>query len=132
MKTAKLYLVTFEYEGSKFFKVGITTKGDVMERFKYSILKYNFKNFKIHKSSWFKSEEEAKLAEDKCFNEIKSNFPENNYVDAQGNHHFHNKWLDEKINGITEIRVYNVAEYQFAWNYIDTNGVNKFKDLVVS
>ena len=62
MTTAKIYLVTFEYEGSKFFKVGVTSKGDVMERFKYYILKYKLKNFKIHKSSWFKSEEEAKQA----------------------------------------------------------------------
>lgn len=132
MRTAKLYLVTFEYEGSKFFKVGITTKGDVMERFRYSIVKYNLKNFKIHKSSWFKSIEEAEKAEKDCFASIMKTFPENNYIDAKGNHFFHNKWLDEKINGITEIRVYNGAEYKFAWNFINTNGVNKYKDLVGS
>ena len=132
MTTAKLYLVTFEYEGTKFFKVGITTKGDVMERFKYAILKYKLMNFKIHKSSWFKSLDEAEKAEQQCFADIMQTFPENNYVDAQGNHYFHNKWLDEKINGITEIRVYNGAEYKFAWNFVDSNGVNKFKDLVGS
>ena len=59
-------------------------------------------------------------------------FPENNYVDAQGNHYFHNKWLNEQINGITEIREYNGKEYKFAWNYIHNNGVNKYQDLVGS
>ena len=129
MQTAKVYLVTFEYEGTKFFKVGSTQKGDVMDRFKYEISKYNLQNFKIHKSSWFKSLNEALIAEHKCFEDIKNTFPENNYVDAKGTHYFHNKWLKQKINGITEMRKYNGKEYKFAWNFIDKNGYNKYSEL---
>ena len=38
MKVYKLYLVQYYYLGKRYYKCGLTTKGDVMDRFKYDIL----------------------------------------------------------------------------------------------
>ena len=126
----KLYLVVFNYKGSKYFKAGVTSKSDVMERFKYDIIKYGLTEFKIRKSSWFKTEEEAKNAEDRLFTTIKDKFPDNNYVNKDGKHFFHNEWFEEKVNGITEMRKYNHKEIQVAYNFISENGARYYKDLV--
>lgn len=126
----KLYLVVFNYKGSKYFKAGITSKADVMERFKYDILKHGLTEFKIRKSSWFKTEEEAKEAEARLFTTIKDKFPDNNYVNKDGKHFFHNKWFEEKLNGITEMRKYDHKEVQEAYKFISENGVRYYKDLV--
>ena len=100
----KLYLVKFKYKGSLYFKGGITSKADVLERFRYDIQKYDLKEFKIMKSSWFRTEAEALDAEQRLFMTIITKFPENNYVDKDGNHRFHNFWLEENLGGISEIR----------------------------
>jgi len=125
----KLYLVNFKYKGKKYFKAGITGKGDVMDRFKYAIQKHRLEDFKIMKSSWFKTEQEAEKAESNLFETIMTLFPENNYVDKNGNHYFHNEWLNEKLNGITEIRKYNHKEVQTAFQFIAENGVRYYKQL---
>ena len=127
--TWKLYLVVFNYKGSKYFKAGITSKTDVNDRFKYAIQKHGLTEFKIRKSSWFKTEEEAREAERALFLTIMSMFPENNYVDKAGQHYFHNEWFEEKLNGITEIRKYNHKEVQEAYKFISENGARFYKDL---
>ena len=126
----KLYLVKFKYKGSLYFKGGITSKADVLERFRYDIQKYNLKEFKIMKSSWFRTETEAKDAEERLFMTIMTKFPENNYVDKDGNHRFHNFWSEENLGGISEMRKYNHKEVQEAYKFISENGVRFFKDLV--
>tara|TARA_R110000796_G_scaffold180250_1_gene296833 strand:+ start:323 stop:715 length:393 start_codon:yes stop_codon:yes gene_type:complete len=125
----KLYLVVFNYNGSKYFKVGITSKTDVDKRFKYAKIKYGLTEFKIRRSSWFKTKEEAEEEEQSLFNIIIDKFPENNYVDKNGKHYFHNKWFSEKLNGITEIRKYNHEEAQVAYEFIGENGERNHKDL---
>ena len=124
----KLYLVNFKYKGKKYFKAGITGKGDVMDRFKYAIQKHRLEDFKIMKSSWFRTEQEASTAEDKLFATIIALFPENNHV-KNGKHYFHNEWIEEKLNGITEIRKYNHKEVQTAFKFIAENGVRYYKEL---
>tara|TARA_S200002703_G_scaffold159280_1_gene172196 strand:+ start:1424 stop:1813 length:390 start_codon:yes stop_codon:yes gene_type:complete len=126
----KLYLVKFKYKGSLYFKGGITSKADVLERFRYDIQKYDLKEFKIMKSSWFRTEAEALDAEQRLFMTIITKFPENNYVDKDGNHRFHNFWLEENLGGISEMRKYNHKEVQEAYKFISENGVRFFKDLV--
>jgi hypothetical protein len=126
----KLYLVNFKYNKKKYFKAGITGKGDVMERFKDAIQEYRLEDFKIMKSSWFKTEQEADKAEKSLFETIKTLYPENNYVDKNGKHYFHNEWFDEKLNGITEIRKYNHKEVQVAFQFIAENGARYYKDLL--
>lgn len=126
----KLYLVKFKYKGSLFFKCGITSKSDVMERFRYDIRKYGLTEFKPMISSYFRTEDEAKDAERSLFTTVMANFPENNFVDKDGNHYFHNFWTKEKLGGITEIRKYNHKEVQVAYKFISENGVKYYKDLV--
>lgn len=125
----KLYLVNFEYKGKKYFKAGVTGKTDVMDRFKYAIQKYSLEKFKPMKSSWFLTEAEAVNAEQNLFETIKTLYPENNYVDKNGEHYFHNEWFKEKLNGITEIRKYNHKEVQTAFQFIAENGARYYKDL---
>lgn len=126
----KLYLVNFKYKGKKYFKPGITGKGDVMDRFRYAIQKHRLEDFKIMKSSWFMTEQEAKDAEQSLFLVIKTLFPENNYVDKNGKHFFHNEWFEEQLNGITEIRKYNHKEVQAAYKFLSENGARYYKDLL--
>lgn len=128
----KLYLVTFTILGSKVYKLGITSKSDVKDRFSYDIRKYGIKDFKILKSSYFKTEEEAIQAEQDAFLTIKGKFPENNYVDKTGMNFFHNFWTEEQLNGITEIRKYNYLEVQEAYKFISKNGARFYKDLFVN
>ena len=125
----KLYLVNFKYNNKKYFKAGITGKGDVKDRFKYAIQKHRLVDFKIMKSSWFKTEQEANNAEMNLFKTIMTLFPDNNYVDKNGKHYFHNEWFKEKLNGITEIRKYNHKEVQTAYQFIAENGARYYKDL---
>ena len=73
---------------------------------------------------------EALNAEQKLFMTIITKFPENNYVDKNGNHHFHNFWSQENLGGITEIRKYNHTEVQEAYKFISENGARFYKDLV--
>ena len=53
MKVYKLYLVQYYYLGKRYYKCGLTTKGDVMDRFKYDILKYKLQNFRVIKCIFF-------------------------------------------------------------------------------
>ena len=126
----KLYLVKFKYKDQLFFKGGITSKLDVADRFRYDIQNYGLTDFKIMKSSWFRSEQEALDAETRLFATIMTKFPENNYVDKDGTHHFHNFWSEEYLGGITEIRKYNHKEVQEAYKFLSENGVRFYKDLV--
>jgi len=126
----KLYLVKFKYKGQLFFKGGITSKSDVAERFGYDIQKYGLTDFKIMKSSWFRTEQEVLDAESRLFETIVTKFPDNNYVDKNGNHHFHNFWSEENLGGISEIRKYNHKEVQEAYKFLSENGARFYKELV--
>ena len=66
----KQYLVTFNIDNNKCWKSGITAKWDVYNRFRTEIERRIISNFKIHKSSWFKTYEEAYESEQKLFDEI--------------------------------------------------------------
>ena len=101
-----------------------------MDRFRYAIQKHRLEDFKIMKSSWFMTEQEAKDAEQSLFLVIKTLFPENNYVDKNGKHFFHNEWFEEQLNGITEIRKYNHKEVQAAYKFLSENGARYYKDLL--
>jgi hypothetical protein len=51
----KQYLVTFNIDNNKCWKSGITAKWDIYNRFSNDIEKGIISNFKIHKSTWFKT-----------------------------------------------------------------------------
>jgi len=118
----KIYLVTFTVEGWKVYKIGITSKLDAQQRFQRLIDSGKIKDFKIHISRWVKDRPQAENKEKNCFKEIVSNYPENNYIDKEGKHHFHNFWLDEQISGITEIRKYDYDEYKTAYELVEKSG----------
>ena len=86
---SKVYLVTFIIENKKVYKIGITSKPDVQSRFQTLIDLGIITDFKIHISRWVKDFTEAKTKEENCFEQIVLNFPENNYIDKEGSHHFH-------------------------------------------
>ena len=117
----KIYLVTFYVEGKKVFKVGITSKSDVQERFQRLIDNGTIKGFKIHLSRWVSSEAIAKKKEEGIFTNIMINFSKNNFI-KEGKDYFHNIWLNNKISGVTEIRKYNHEEYLHAYKLVDKSG----------
>lgn len=122
----KQYLVTFYIDNTKCWKSGITAKWDVYNRFKDEIKKGIISGFKIHKSTWFRTKEEAYNTEQNLFNEIINNF--GGYKHKDGNIRFHNFYTKNKYNGITEIRKYDYNEYKHAWDYINNHG-GTFKDI---
>ena len=124
----KVYLVTFTVEGKKVYKVGITGKSDVQQRFQKLIDSGDITDFKVHLSRWVKNHDEAFSKEQSCFYDIVVNFPENNYIDKTGNIRFHNVWLDKQISGITEIRKYDYKEYKHAYNLVDKSGYRYIKE----
>tara|TARA_B110000977_G_C10850637_1_gene405650 strand:+ start:68 stop:460 length:393 start_codon:yes stop_codon:yes gene_type:complete len=129
MKVYKLYLVQYYYLGKRYYKCGLTTKKDVMDRFKYDILKYKLKNFRVIKSGYLKGLMEDDTYENKLFNLIMDQFPENNYY-KEDKRYFHNEWFKNKINGITEVRKYDQEEVDFAKNFIINNTTLIFKELL--
>ena len=68
MKVYKLYLVQYYYLGKRYYKCCLTTKGDVMDRFKYDILKYKLQNFRVIKSGYLKGLVEDDTKENELFN----------------------------------------------------------------
>ena len=117
----KLYLTRFTIEGKRVYKPGITRHTDVTKRFSRSINDGTISDFKIMKSSYFESEEEAYKAEQNLFEEITHKF--GGYDDHEdGITRFHNLWIKYKYGGITEIRKYNQDEVNHCWKYIDNNG----------
>ena len=116
----KLYLVRFTIEGKRVYKPGITRHTDVTKRFQRSLDDGTISDFKIMKSSYFESEEEAYKAEQNLFEEIKTKF--GGYEHKDGVTRFHNLWIQNKYGGITEIRKYNQDEVNHCWKYIDNNG----------
>jgi hypothetical protein len=129
MKVYKLYLVQYYYLGKRYYKCGLTTKKDVMDRFKYDILKYKLKNFRVIKSGYLKGLMEDDTYENKLFNLIMDQFPENNYYKGD-KRYFHNEWFKNKINGITEVRKYDQEEVDFAKDFIINNTALTFKELL--
>lgn len=125
---SKVYLVTFFIENKKVYKIGITSKPDVQSRFQTLIDSGIITDFKIHISRWVKDLPEAERKERNCFEQIVLNFPDNNYIDKEGNHHFHNIWLNEQVSGITEIRKYNHAEYKKAYQLVDQSGYRYLRE----
>jgi len=125
---SKVYLVTFIIENKKVYKIGITSKPDVQTRFQTLINSGIITDFKIHISRWVKDFTEAKTKEENCFEQIVLNFPENNYIDKEGSHHFHNIWLKEQVSGITEIRKYNHVEYKKAYQLVDQSGYRYIRE----
>ena len=116
----KLYLVRFTLDGQKVYKLGITSHIDVAKRFKKVLDEGIITDFKIMKSSYFESEEEAYEAEQNLFKEIIHKF--GGYKHKDGIIRFHNFYTRKKYNGITEIRKYNQNEVNYCWKYIDNNG----------
>mgnify|MGYP001299486936 CR=1 FL=1 len=116
----KLYLVRFTIDGQKAYKVGITRHIDVAKRFKKILDEGAISSFKIMKSSYFKSKEEAYEAEQNLFKEIIHKF--GGYKHKDGIIRFHNFYTKRKYNGITEIRTYNQNEVNYCWQYINNNG----------
>ena len=116
----KLYLVRFTIDGQKAYKVGITRHIDVAKRFKRILDEGSISSFKIMKSSYFESEEEAYEAEQNLFKEIIHKF--GGYKHKDGIIRFHNFYTKRKYNGITEIRTYNQNEVNYCWQYINNNG----------
>ena len=129
MKVYKLYLVQYYYLGKRYYKCGLTTKKDVMDRFKYDILKYKLENFRVIKSGYLKGLMENDIQENKLFNLIMDQFPENNYYKGI-KRYFHNEWFKDQINGITEVRKYNQGEVDVAKNFIINNTALTFKELL--
>ena len=124
----KHYLTTFTLvnENIKCLKAGITSKFDVFDRFKEMLKDGVISNFKIHKSSWFKTKEKAYESEQRLFNEVINKFGGYNH---KGEIKFHNFWTKDKYNGITEIRKYNYPEYKYMWDYLDNNGKKYLSEL---
>jgi len=120
----KLYLVNFIIEGKRCFKVGITSSIDVTKRFQRLITSGDIEEFKVYKSSYFDSYNEAYNAEQSLMKQIISKF---GGYDHNGEIKFHNFWSKNKLSGITEIRKYRQNEVSFAWNYINENGKKTFK-----
>jgi len=116
----KLYLVRFTIEGQKAYKSGITSHIDVARRFRIPLNEGTISDFKIMKSSYFESEEEAYKSEQNLFKEIINKFGGYNHKD--GKVRFHNFYTKRKHNGITEIRKYNQNEVNHCWKYINNNG----------
>ena len=116
----KLYLVRFTIDGQKAYKVGITSHIDVARRFKIPLNEGTISGFKIMKSSYFTSKEEAYEAEQNLFKEITHKF--SGYKHKDGIVRFHNFYTKRKYNGITEIRKYNQNEVNHCWKYINNNG----------
>jgi hypothetical protein len=129
MKVYKLYLVQYYYLGKRYYKCGLTTKKDVMDRFKYDILKYKLENFRVIKSGYLKGLMEDDTQENELFNLIMDRFPKNNYYKGT-KRYFHNEWFKNKINGITEVRKYNQEEVDFAKDFIINNTSLTFKELL--
>lgn len=122
----KLYLVNFEIEGKRCFKVGITSKFDVTERFQRHINSGAITNFKVYKSSYFSTYDEAYEAEQNLMQEIVDEF---GGYEHDGDIKFHNFWTKTKLGGVTEIRKYDQSEVSYAWDYINENGEKSYKNL---
>mgnify|MGYP003673858471 FL=1 len=120
----KLYLVNFKVDGKRCFKVGITSSIDVTKRFQRLITSGDIKEFKVYKSSYFDSYDDAYNAEQLLMSEIISIY---GGYDHNGEIKFHNFWSKNKLSGITEIRKYKQDEVSYAWNYINKNGKKTFK-----
>ena len=128
MKIYKLYLVQYYYLDKRYYKCGLTTKTDVMDRFKYEIQKHNLQKFRVIKSGYLKGLIEDDTKENELFNIIMDKFSENNYI-KNGKRYFHNAWFKEQINGITEVRKYNQNEVDVAKEFIIENTTIKHEDL---
>ncbi len=122
----KLYLVSFIIEGRRCFKIGITSNFDVTKRFQKHIDNGDILAFKIYKSSYFQSYDDAYNAEQLLMENIVNKFGGYNF---NGEVRFHNFWSKNKLGGITEIRKYKQAEVNFAWKFIDENGKKSYKKL---
>ena len=94
MKVYKLYLVQYYYLGKRYYKCGITSSKDVMDRFKYDIQKYNLEKFRVIKSGYLKGFMEEDTKENELFKLIMDEFPENNYIK---NGRIYNKQYSYKI-----------------------------------
>ncbi len=129
MKVYKLYLVQYYYLGKRYYKCGITSSKDVMDRFEYDIQKYGLQKFRVIKSGYLKGLMENDTRENELFESIMDRFPENNYYKGD-KRYFHNEWFKEKINGITEVRKYNQDEVDFAKNFIINNTALTLKELL--
>ena len=112
----KLYIVVFTIvdTNQKVWKLGLTRKTDVAKRFQNEINKGIIKDFKIWRSVWVK-DSILELEEDDCHKKIVKTF--GGYKGK-----FHNFWLKEMINGLTEMRLFNYNECQYAINLLDQKG----------
>ena len=122
MKKGKLYLVRFSITGEKghFYKIGIhKTSSDVYNRFKQEIEDGIIYNFKIILSVWVPINL-LEIVEEGCFKAITNKF--GGYKAKDGEVRFHNFYLKEMINGLTEVRIYNQEEVDYAYQLLLTKG----------
>tara|TARA_B110000908_G_scaffold152026_1_gene187291 strand:+ start:319 stop:675 length:357 start_codon:yes stop_codon:yes gene_type:complete len=112
----KLYVVVFTIvsNNTKVWKLGYTRKTDVYKRFQKEIDAGVIKDLKIWVSVWVK-DSILELEEDNCHKEIVKTF--GGYKGK-----FHNFWLKEMINGLTEMRLFNYKECQYALNLLEQKG----------
>ena len=122
MKKGKLYLVRFSIIGEKghFYKIGLhRSTPDVYNRFQKEIEEGIIHKFKILLSVWVPINV-LEEREDECFKSITNKF--GGYKAKDGKIKFHNFFLKEMINGLTEIRIYNQEEVNFAHQLLLTKG----------
>ena len=122
MKKGKLYLVRFSITGEQghFYKIGIhKISPDIYNRFKQEIEDGIIYNFKIILSVWVPINL-LETVEDECFKAITDRF--NGYKAKDNKIRFHNFYLKEMINGLTEVRIYNQKEVNYAYQLLLTKG----------
>lgn len=124
----KLYLVTFKTKSTdqwqSCYKPGYTHHIDVTDRFQSHIQSHTILDFRVLKSSYFSSMEEAFAAEQDLIQRVIDKF--GGYRPRDGVTRFHNFWSTTKHNGITEMRKYNQDEVDYCRDYIENNGKQFF------
>lgn len=113
----KIYLVTFTLSrsGIKVWKMGYHKGPDVMNRFKSMINNNTIQNFKIRLSVWVDLNILEQTEQD-CFQEIIKEF--GGYKGR-----FKNFYLYKgMINGLTEMRLHNEKEIQYAYKMLEKKG----------
>ena len=116
MIKGKLYVVVFTIVSTnrKVWKLGYTRKKDVQKRFQKLIDEGIIKDCKPWRSVWVE-DSILELEEENCHKEIVRKF--GGYKGR-----FHNFYQKEMINGLTETRIYDYNECQYALNLLDQKG----------
>ena len=128
----KVYVVKFRIDGKMCYKVGITRYQDVIDRFAKDLIDRTITDFKVIKSGYVHSSNEAEALEDRLMETIFKSFPDNNYYPDPENPkrgQFHNFFTKTKLGGITETRKYDHKEVGLAVEFIKENTYINVKDF---